>query len=399
MNTNLINTLLVEDNPGDAFLIQQIFEQTDAQQFQLTHVEFLAQVTDLLKKADFDVILLDLSLPDSQGFDTLLTIENLAPSLPVVVLTGLNDEEIAIKAVRQGAQDYLVKGQFNRELLIRSIRYAIERKRLEEDLKQRTVELEAANQELQAFSYTVSHDLRNPLQNIEGFNYLIEVQYGEQLDEQGRHFIDKVHDNVMRMNQLIEDLLNLSGVQHHQLQCLPVDLSAMAKDIMFRLRQQQPERNSQFIVNSDVMTQGDHHLLQVALENLFGNAWKYTGKQELTQIEFGIDPGEQVKPQPINDNNSVSLPSSVKDKSIVYFVRDNGVGFDMNEAEQLFTPFKRLHSSQDFKGTGIGLATVERIIKRHGGDIWAESAVNCGTTFYFTLNCQEAMSCQVPIRA
>lgn len=393
MKTNLIKILLVEDNPGDAFLVQQMFKEVEIQQFQLTHAEFFTEATDLLSKADFDIILLDLSLPDSQGLDTLITMDSLAPSIPVVVLTGLNDEEIAIKAVRQGAQDYLVKGQFNRELLIRSICYAIERKRLDQDLKERTVELEVANQELKTFSYTVSHDLRNPLQNIEGFSYLLKVQYGHLLDEQGNHFLAKVHDNVMRMNQLIEDLLNLSGVYHHELECLPVDLSAMAKDIMFRQQQQQPERNSQFTVNSDVMTQGDPHLLKVALENLLGNAWKYTGKQELTQIEFGIYPGEQVKPPS-------TFPSSIQgNKPTIYFVRDNGVGFDMNEADQLFTPFKRLESSQGFKGTGIGLATVERIIKRHGGDIWAESAVNFGTTFYFTLNCQEAMSCQLAISA
>ena len=391
----LIKIILVEDNPGDTFLIKQELKQLGNRQLQVTHFEFLEEAINSLHTNDFDAVLLDLSLPDSQGLDTLLSLEEEAPGLPVIVLTGLDDETIAIKAVRQGAQDYLVKGEFNGQLLIRSIYYAIERKRLEKDLKQRTIELAQVNEELQAFSYTVSHDLRNPLQAINNLHYLLKIKYENQLDEKGKYFLEEVHNNVIRMNLLIEDLLQLSNIQHHKIECLSVDLSKIAKDIISRL-QEQEERNLKFITKSDVITQGDPHLLQIALDNLLDNAWKYTGKEEIAQIEFGTCSRPQANQQMMNGESSVSSQVSVRDKrQLVYFVRDNGIGFDMDEADQLFIPFKRLHSLREFRGTGIGLATVERIIKRHGGQIWAESEVNFGTTFYFTLNCQEASSCAV----
>ena len=391
----LIKIILVEDNPGDTFLIKQELKQLGNRQLQVTHFEFLEEAINSLHTNDFDAVLLDLSLPDSQGLDTLLSLEEEAPGLPVIVLTGLDDETIAIKAVRQGAQDYLVKGEFNGQLLIRSIYYAIERKRLEKDLKQRTIELAQVNEELQAFSYTVSHDLRNPLQAINNLHYLLKIKYENQLDEKGKYFLEEVHNNVIRMNLLIEDLLQLSNIQHHKIECLSVDLSKIAKDIISRL-QEQEERNLKFITKSDVITQGDPHLLQIALDNLLDNAWKYTGKEEIAQIEFGTCSRPQANQQMMNGESSVSSQVSVRNKKqLVYFVRDNGIGFDMDEADQLFIPFKRLHSLREFRGTGIGLATVERIIKRHGGQIWAESEVNFGTTFYFTLNCQEASSCAV----
>ena len=391
----LIKIILVEDNPGDTFLIKQELKQLGNRQLQVTHFEFLEEAINSLHTNDFDAVLLDLSLPDSQGLDTLLSLEEEAPGLPVIVLTGLDDETIAIKAVRQGAQDYLVKGEFNGQLLIRSIYYAIERKRLEKDLKQRTIELAQVNEELQAFSYTVSHDLRNPLQAINNLHYLLKIKYENQLDEKGKYFLEEVHNNVIRMNLLIGDLLQLSNIQHHKIECLSVDLSKIAKDIISRL-QEQEERNLKFTTTSDVITQGDPHLLQIALDNLLDNAWKYTGKEEIAQIEFGTCSRPQANQQMMNGESSVSSQVSVRDKrQLVYFVRDNGIGFDMDEADQLFIPFKRLHSLREFRGTGIGLATVERIIKRHGGQIWAESEVNFGTTFYFTLNCQEASSCAV----
>ncbi len=391
----LIKIILVEDNPGDAFLIKQELKQLGNRRLQVTHFEFLEEAINSLHTNEFDAVLLDLSLPDSQGLDTLLYLEKEAPGLPVIVLTGLDDETIAIKAVRQGAQDYLVKGEFNGQLLIRSIYYAIERKRLEKDLKQRTIELAQVNEELQAFSYTVSHDLRNPLQAINNLHYLLKIKYENQLDERGKYFLEEVHNNVIRMNLLIEDLLQLSNIQHHKIECLSVDLSKIAKNIISRL-QEQEERNLKFTTKSDLITEGDPHLLQIALDNLLDNAWKYTGKEEIAQIEFGTFSRPQANQQMMNGESSVSSQVSVRDKrQLVYFVRDNGIGFNMDEADQLFIPFKRLHSLREFRGTGIGLATVERIIKRHGGQIWAESEVNFGTTFYFTLNCQEASSCAV----
>lgn len=222
---NIIRVLLVEDNLGDAFLIEEKLKiDNNNLWFHLTHVERLAEAIARLSAENIDVILLDLSLPDSQGLETFLTLQEQASSLPIVVLTGMDDEQLAMQAVRQGAQDYLVKNTAIAELLVHAIRYAIERKGTQEELKKRSLQLEAANRalqrrteqlealnkELETFSYTVSHDLRNPLQTIDGFSYMLQATYAKQLEGKGQHYIEMMRQAVGDMGQLIEDLLNLS---------------------------------------------------------------------------------------------------------------------------------------------------------------------------------------------
>jgi len=240
--------------------------------------------------------------------------------------------------------------------------------RLNEELEQRVIErttqLQAVNKELEAFAYSVSHDLRAPLRSIDGFSQVLLEDYTGKLDEEGKDYLHRVRSASQRMAELIDDILSLSRVTRSEMRRETVDLSALAQTIAMELQQSQPERQVEFIITPGLVATGDAHLLRVALENLLGNAWKFTRSRAPARIEFGY--------------------AETSGQS-VYFVRDNGVGFDMTYADKLFGAFQRLHSPSEFEGTGIGLATVQRIIHRHGGNIWAESAVDQGATFHFTL--------------
>ena len=239
-----------------------------------------------------------------------------------------------------------------------------ERKRAEAALQKAKLELEAANRELEAFSYSVSHDLRSPLRSIDGFSQALLEDYADKLPAEGQDHLNRVRAATQRMGQLIDDLLNLSKVTRAIMKSVPVDLSELAQGIAGELQRTQPERRVNFNIAPHLKAHGDPNLLQVALENLLNNAWKFTSKQEQAQIEFGSK----------NENDET-----------IYFIRDTGAGFDMTYAGKLFGAFQRLHSMSEFSGTGIGLATVQRIINRHGGRIWAEGAVDQGATFFFTL--------------
>jgi PAS domain S-box-containing protein len=246
-----------------------------------------------------------------------------------------------------------------------------ERKRAEEaltkkkeELEQKTNQLQAVNKELEAFTYSVSHDLRAPLRSIDGFSQVLLEDYTDRLDDEGKSYFMRVRSASQRMAELIDDLLNLSRVTRGEMRYETVDLSALAQTVSMEIQQSQPERDVEFTIAPGLVTKGDTHLLRVVLENLLGNAWKFTNKRERARIEFGY---------------------AETDGQPAYFVRDNGAGFDMAYADRLFGAFQRLHSEKEFWGTGIGLATVQRIIHRHGGSTWAEGAVEKGATFYFTL--------------
>ena len=237
-------------------------------------------------------------------------------------------------------------------------------RRLNAQLEQRAVQLEAANRELEAFSYSVSHDLRAPLRAIDGFSEALLEESGERLDENGKRYLGRVRAGAQRMAQLIDELLSLSRISQKPLDRSNVDLSEIAADVFTALARAEPDRQVAFAVPAQVRADADEGLIRVVLENLIGNAWKFTSKREGARIEFGVR----------NDNGKPE-----------YFVRDNGTGFDMAYAGKLFGAFQRLHSEREFPGTGIGLATVARIVRRHGGDIRAEGRVGEGATFWFTL--------------
>ncbi|MCC6616443.1 MAG: PAS domain S-box protein [Anaerolineae bacterium] len=232
-------------------------------------------------------------------------------------------------------------------------------------LEQRAVELEATNKELEAFSYSVSHDLRAPLRSIDGFSQALLEDYADQIDDFGKDYLQRVRAAANRMAALIDDLLNLSRITRAEMRLEPVDLSDMAQSIASDLQQQQPERQVEFSIRDGMIVDGDPRLMRVALENLIGNAWKFTSKRSQAHIEFGM----------------VDQPEDGR----VFYVRDDGDGFDMAYVDKLFGAFQRLHAITEFEGTGIGLATVQRVIRRHGGNVWAQGEIGKGAIFFFRL--------------
>jgi PAS domain S-box-containing protein len=235
---------------------------------------------------------------------------------------------------------------------------------LERRVAERTTELVAANRELETFSYSVAHDLRAPLRGIDGFSLALVEDYGPKLDAEAQKYLGRIRAAAVRMGQLIDDLLGLSRISRTELHQEKVDVSALAQVLASDLQKSEPERPAEFVIPSGLEAEGDPRLLRVVLENLLGNAWKFSAGQQPTRIELGLSDSDGRK---------------------AYFVRDNGAGFDMAYAGKLFVPFQRLHGGAEFPGTGIGLATVHRIVRKHGGEVWAEGAVGQGATVYFTL--------------
>ena len=237
---------------------------------------------------------------------------------------------------------------------------------LEDRVRLRTAQLEVANRELEAFSYSVSHDLRSPLNTINGFSQLLQKSSEENLNDKGKHYLNRIRAGAFQMGEIIDGLLLLAKMTRDPLQLQVVDLSALARKLESQCREKEPERKVQVSVQSGMLVNGDPTLLMVVIQNLFDNAWKYTQKQTFARIEVGSEVGAALE--------------------TIYFVKDNGAGFDMAYADKLFGVFQRLHSSSEFAGTGVGLANVKRVIERHGGRVWAQGQVNEGATFYFTLS-------------
>jgi PAS domain S-box-containing protein len=244
-----------------------------------------------------------------------------------------------------------------------------ERKNAELALKKYTADLEAANKELESFSYSVSHDLRAPLRALIGFSQILIDDYKQTIDEEGQDYLNRIWKASQTMSQLIDDMLRLSGIIRAEMQIEQVDISEMVNRITADMAQSQPDRKVEFLIASGISAAGDPALLQICLRNLLENAWKFTSKNSEAVIEFGV---------------------GSTDEGVVYFIKDNGIGFDMKYSDKLFQPFQRLHLSYEYQGTGIGLAIVQRIIRRHGGRIWTESAIGKGTTFFFTINPDDA---------
>jgi PAS domain S-box-containing protein len=235
---------------------------------------------------------------------------------------------------------------------------------LEQRVSERTAALEAANREMEAFSYSVSHDLRAPLRCINGFTKALLDEYGDKLGPQGLRYVQYTHEAALRMGGLIEDLMGLSRAARGELRRQEVDLGALAAQVLAELQRREPQRKVETTVTPELKACGDPGLLRIALENLLSNSWKFTAKRDQGEIEVG---------------------ATQQNSTCFFWVRDNGAGFNMTQADRLFGVFQRLHSQQEFPGTGIGLATVRRIITRHGGEVWAEGRPGEGATFYFTL--------------
>ncbi len=238
---------------------------------------------------------------------------------------------------------------------------------LNKTLENKIVSLDAVNKELEAFSYSVSHDLRAPLRSIDGFSQALLNKYSDQLDDNGKDYLNRVRANSQRMAQLIDDMLQLSRLTRGELHLTEVNLSALAEEIIQENRELEPHRKVSVMIQENLTTNGDKRLLQAVLQNLLNNAWKFTSQKEEATIEF---------------------KTVLQDDRPVYMVRDDGAGFEMEFVDKLFGAFQRLHAMHEFPGTGIGLATVQRIIHRHGGKVWAEGEPDKGARFYFTINSQ-----------
>jgi signal transduction histidine kinase len=308
-----------------------------------------------------DVVVSDVMMPRLDGFGLVRALREdpSTASIPVILLSARAGEEESIEGLDSGADDYLVKPFSARELLAR-VRTHLE---LQRARRAWISQLSIANRELEAFSYSVSHDLRAPLRTIEGFSRALVDDCAAQLGEIGQAHIERILRGVERMGTLIDALLELARVTRAEINRGQVDLSKLAAEIVAELRRAHPEREVQVQIEDGLLVDGDSSLLGVVLTNLLGNAWKFTARNETALITFG--------------RHDAHEPA--------FFVRDNGAGFDPNYASRLFTPFQRLHTTSEFEGTGVGLATVQRVIHRHGGRIWAEGAAGKGATFYFSI--------------
>jgi two-component system, sensor histidine kinase and response regulator len=379
-----VNILLVDDQPANLVALEAMLQGLGQN---LIRAESGREALKWLLTHDFAVILLDVKMPDMDGFETATLIRQREKSryTPILFLTAAdNSQKQAVRGYAVGAVDYLVKPVVpeivrskvavfvelakKSELLRRQSQLLAESEQAALELADTRAELvrdlEHKNRELESFSYAVSHDLRAPLRRIDSFSRAVLDSQSEKLDEAGRRYLERVREASQHMSELIDDVLHLSRVTRADLREQEVDLSSIANLILSRLQEGDPGRKVEIKVRPGVIVTGDGQLLRIMLHNLLENAWKFTSKQPESRIEFGV-------------TQSAGEPT--------YFVRDNGAGFDMTYADRLFGPFQRLHRQGEFPGSGIGLATVQRIIHRHGGRVWAEGLVGQGATFQFTL--------------
>ncbi|MFP4164233.1 MAG: ATP-binding protein [Chitinispirillaceae bacterium] len=540
----MLEILLVEDNPADARLLMEEFRELPDNPMNITYVQTLGEAFGKLAGFRFDAVLLDLNLPDSDGSETIRRMHDHSPQMPIVVLTGLEDERAESDAVMLGADDFLVKGETPAKMFVRSLRYSIDRKRMSglrekylrdnsilvdistevlasenvhkllrvisegareltgsccaisiqkdnshpvnhytsctdefsaltsirseavldfllnrvhigtplhlsseelrsshrwldaakgfvpekgisaislfdrvmnvtgavvvcdtcqeefgseheaalgqlatmaslalqhlearrqaqgkaRELEMQKRELEYALSELESFTYSVSHDLRAPLRAVSGFSSLVKEECGEQINETSWEYLSRIEGAAQKMGDLIDDLLFLSRVTRQDLKREEISVTEIVFSVVEDLRRKNPERDVQVDIQQGVKAQADPQLVTAAVSNILENSWKFTSRIAEPRIEFGME-------------------KSGNDK--VYYIRDNGVGFDSRFVQKIFMPFQRLHKPADFPGTGIGLAIVERVIRRHGGRLWAQSTPGEGATIFFTLGSEE----------
>ncbi|HEX7830134.1 MAG TPA: ATP-binding protein [Thermoanaerobaculia bacterium] len=348
--------IVIKDRP-----LGMLFIHIDLQDYDKT-VRRFAIVTALVAIPALLFAILISRLPRRVISQPILDLAKLA-----AIVSDKKDYSVRAPAVRSAAEIEQLVGTFNQMLTEIQAQHAeIEEARatLEQKVLDRTSELAAANRELEAFSYSVSHDLRAPLRAIDGFSKAVISEYSSQLDQRGVHFLHRVRAGTQKMSQLIDDMLHLAQVTRRPLERKDVDLSVLAQDVAAELARRDPDRNVTFDIKPDLAAWADPHLLTIVFENLLGNAWKFTGGRAEARIEVG---------------------QTTLDGQPAFYVRDNGAGFDAAYASKLFGAFQRLHSEADFEGTGIGLATVKRIITRHGGVVSAEGVEGAGATFFFTL--------------
>jgi signal transduction histidine kinase len=355
--------LIVDDNPRNLLVLEQALAETGAA---LLRAGTGDEALRLSLDHEFALAILDVQMPGMTGFELaeFLRGDSKTRHLPIIFLSAAFTElQDFFQGYKTGAVDYMLK-PFQPPILLGKVKIFLELDQQRKDLDAQRRMLEAANHELEAFSYSVSHDLRAPLRSIMGYSTILSEDFGSSLPEEAQGYLERVLDNARRMDTLIQDLLQFSRMTRKEIVRSELDVSALAEEIAAELQKRQPERSGEFRISGGLAVKADQALLKVVLENLLGNAWKYSSHQPAALIEVGQG---EFEGQP------------------AFFVRDNGAGFDMAQVARIFDPFVRLHSASEFEGTGIGLATVQRIVHRHGGRIWAEGSIGQGATFYFVL--------------
>ncbi|CAG0974612.1 two-component system, OmpR family, phosphate regulon sensor histidine kinase PhoR [Geobacteraceae bacterium] len=402
--------LIIEDSPTQSAQLRHILETNG---YRVISAGNGKEALALIPGQKPSLIISDIIMPGLDGYELCRRIKEREDcrDIPVILLTSLSDPHDVIRGLECGADNFITK-PCNEEHLLSRVRHLLENRnpcqvearsgleihfagerycitadrrqildlllctyetaiqknneliRAQNELNSLNKQLETANRELEAFNYTVSHDLRSPLTNISGYCQVLLELHADTLDLNCVDYIQEIFQATHRMNDLIGDLMEFSRLNHQELKRQEVNLSAIARIIAAELQTKDKQRRVDFKIGEGIIGNGDSRLLHLVLVNLLGNAWKYTGRKESAEIEFGV------------------MEAAGKQ---VYFVRDNGAGFDMTEAHRLFGTFQRLHTKLEFEGTGIGLATVQRIIQRHGGTIWGEGEIGKGATFYFSL--------------
>lgn len=364
-----LSILVVEDSPSDANLLRQIFLRTGRTNWSLTTAERLSEAIDVAQKSYFDVALLDLSLPDSEGLETVQTFVAAIPELPIIVLTIADDEELALEAIHKGAQDYLVKGEISSTLLVRSIQHGIERERLVRQLRE-------ANGELASFSYSVAHDLRSPLRAIEGISQALKEDYAEVLDERGVDYTNRIIGSTTRLTGLIEDLLTYSGLGKVDLPVGRVDLDVAIADTLTLIESEIEQKQAQIKTEPDLpAVMGHQQMLVQVITNLLTNAIKF--------VPAGTQPQVQILAERVE--SPPRRLGAATHNWIRLWIEDNGIGIAPEHQERIFGVFERLHGQESYVGTGIGLAIVKKIVEHLGGRVGVESQLNRGSRFWVEL--------------
>jgi signal transduction histidine kinase len=372
MSTTPIAKLLIVDD--EAALMTALCKTLEQQGYAAAGFTSAKEALAALRDQQFDLVLTDLKMPEMDGILLLRAAQEIDRDLVGIVMTGHGAIDTAVGAMKVGALDYILKPfklngilpVLTRALDMRRLR--MENKELERCVRERTAELESANKELEAFSYSVSHDLRAPLRHIDGFAGLLQEDASSTLSDAGRRHVATISDAAKSMSKLIDDLLAFARMGRAELRRTRVDTSALVAEVLQEMAPDAQGRNVAWGIEPLPEVWGDRALLKQVWANLLGNALKYTRQREKAEIKVGCQP---------------------KVGELEFHISDNGAGFDMHYAARLFGVFQRLHRDEDFEGTGVGLANVRQIITRHGGRTWAEGAVDRGATFYFSLPIHE----------
>jgi len=362
-----LTLLIVDDEPASMRALCDTLEYEGYRTYGYTSA---ADALAAMRERTFDLLLADLQMPGTNGIDLMKSAQLVDPTLVAVIMTGHGALETAVAAMKAGALDYIQKPiklatalpVLERALAVRQLR--IEKKRLEENVRERTEELKIANRELEAFSFSVSHDLRAPLRAVSAFTQALLSEHVSTLNEEGRRLLQNVNAGAAHMDRLITDLLRLSQLNRQELHRQPVRFTEVVGRIIESMAGERAGRDIEFVVADIPTWQVDPGLLQQVFVNLLSNAVKFTRDRAKARIEIGY---------------------RMDGTTLVCFVRDNGVGFNMKYMNKLFGVFQRLHSADQFEGTGVGLSIVRRIIERHGGKVWVDGAQDQGATFYFSL--------------